>query len=96
MKTDVSVTSILAYHDIELGAKQLEVLRALQHLETIGKPTSCEGVCEYLGYTPNRVTGRIKELLKKGAIEHHGFAKSKFNKDVQCYRLISKGQNSLI
>ena len=95
MKTDVSVTSILSYHSLDLGPKQLEVLRAIQHLETLGRPTSCEEICKLLDYTPNRVTGRIKELKNKGAIEYHGFTKSSFNRDVECYRLINRGQNNL-
>ena len=96
MKTNASVTQILAYHDLNLGHKQHEVLRAIQHLEILGTPASCENIAKHLGYEKNRVTGRISELRAKGAIEYHGFTKSSFNKDVECYRLLVKGQPSLI
>lgn len=96
MRVNASVTQIMAYHDLKLGHKQLEVLRAIQHLETVGVPASCENIAKHLGYEKNRVTGRLSELRAKGAIEYHGFTKSSFNKDVECYKLISKGQNSLI
>ena len=90
-----SVTSILAYHDLDLGSKQLEVLRTIQLLNTARVPASCEAICGALGYTPNRVTGRIKELMNKGAIDYDSFTKSKFNKDVQTYKLVEKGQGAL-
>lgn len=95
MKTDVSHTSIMAYHDLDLGQKQYEVLKAISHLETIGTPASCENIAKYLGYEKNRVTGRLAELRDKGAIEYYGFTKSSFNKNVEVYRLVSKGQLSL-
>jgi Mn-dependent DtxR family transcriptional regulator len=91
-----SVTSIMAYHDLKLGMRQHEVLRAIQQLNQLGKPASCEAVSDHLGYTPNRVTGRISELRKKGAIKYDSFTKSKFNRNVETYALVSKGQQSII
>ena len=96
MKVNQSHTSIMAYHDLNLGHKQHEVLRAIQHLELVGTPASCENIAKHLGYEKNRVTGRLSELRAKGAIEYHGFTKSSFNRDVECYRLVNIGQNSLI
>ena len=96
MKTNASVTQIMAYHDLNLGHKQHEVLRAIQHLELVGTPASCENIAKHLGYEKNRVTGRLSELRSKGAIEYHGFTKSSFGKNVEVYRLVSKGQETLI
>lgn len=93
---DTAVTSILAYHDLNLGSKQYEVIKAVSHLQTIGKPVSCENICKYLGYTANRVTGRLKELRDMGAITFDSFTKSSFNKNVETYRLVEKGQGGLI
>ena len=96
MKTNASVSQIMAYHDLDLGHKQYEVLRAISHLETVGTPASCENVARHLGYEKNRVTGRIAELRDRGAIQYNGFTKSLFNKNVEQYKLVVKGQNSLI
>lgn len=94
--TNYSVTQVMAYHDLDLGSKQHEVLKAVSHLQTIGKPASCENVCKYLGYTANRVTGRLKELRDKGAITFDSFTKSSFNKNVETYKLVTKGQGAML
>jgi len=96
MKTDVSHTSIISYYDLNLGDRQYEVASAIRHLEGRSIPASCENICKHLGYTPNRVSGRLKELRAKGVIEYHGFTTSSFGKQQECYRLITRGQNSLI
>lgn len=93
--TNYSVTQVLAYHDLDLSHKQYEVIQAMRELQVIGKKASCEAIADHLGYTPNRVTGRIKELFNKQAIEYDGFTTSKFGKSVQVYKLVSKGQGAL-
>ncbi len=93
---DTAVTSIMAYHDLNLGLKQYEVVKAVSHLQTIGRPVSCENVCKYLGYTANRVTGRLKELRDLGAITFDSFTKSSFGKSVETYKLVTKGQENLL
>lgn len=94
--TNYSVTQVLAYHDLDLSHKQYEVIQAMRELQTIGKKASCEAIADHLGYEKNRVTGRIKELFNKQAIEYDGFTTSKFGKHVQSYKLVSKGQRGLI
>ncbi|HDZ25561.1 hypothetical protein LCGC14_0963620 [marine sediment metagenome] len=95
MKTDVSHTSIAAHRDLDLGFKQHQVLTAIRQLNAAGKPASCETICGKLGYTPNRVTGRINELRKMGAIQYDGFTKSSFGRNVETYKIQMKGQQRL-
>ena len=95
MKTDVSHTSIISFYDLNLGERQYEVVAAIRDLQGRGAVVSSESIGEYLGYTPNRVSGRLTELRKKGAIEYHGFTTSKFGKSLECYKLVTKGQQSL-
>lgn len=96
MKTDVSATSIISFYDLDLGARQYEVVSAIRDLMGRNIPASCESIGKHLGYTPNRVSGRLRELEKKGAITYDGFTKSSFGKDQQCYKLVVTGQSSLI
>lgn len=96
MTNRASVTQILSYHSLDLGERQHEVVSAIRDLQGRNIPASCESICKYLGYTPNRVSGRLRELEKMGAIVYDGFTKSSFNKDQQCYKLVKTGQNSLI
>lgn len=93
---DVSHTSIISFYDLDLGAKQYEIMMAIRDLEGRGIPVSSESVGDYLHFTPNRVSGRLTELRKKGAIEYHGFTKSRFGKNLECYRLIKKGQGEML
>lgn len=96
MKTDVSTTSIISFYDLDLGARQYEVVSAIRDLQGRNIPASCESIGKHLGYTPNRVSGRLRELEKKGAITYAGFTKSSFGKDQQCYKLVTKGQGGLL
>lgn len=96
MRTDVSVTSIVSFYNLNLGAKQYEIASAVRDLQGRGTPVSCENICKHLGYTPNRVTGRLKELRAKGAIEYDGFTTSSFGRNVETYRLITKGQGAML
>lgn len=96
MKTDVSATSIISFYDLDLGARQYEVVSAIRDLMGRNIPASCESIGKHLGYTPNRVSGRLRELEKKGAITYDGFTKSSFGKDQQCYKLVIKGQGAML
>lgn len=96
MKTNASVTQIMSYHDLDLNHKQHEVITAIRDLQTVGKKASCESIADHLGYEKNRVTGRIAELRDKGAIDYDGFTLSKYNRNIECYKLVAKGQSSLI
>lgn len=96
MKKDVSVTSIISFYDLDLGEKQYEVVSAVRDLQGRGVPVSCENICKHLGYTSNRVTGRLTELRKMGAIDYDGFTKSQFGRSVECYKLVKKDQQTLI
>lgn len=93
---DTAVTSILSFYSLDLGARQFEVASAIRDLQGRNIPASCESIGKYLGYTPNRVSGRLRELEKKGVITYAGFTKSSFQKDQQCYKLVEKGQNKLL
>lgn len=96
MKTNASVTQIMAYHNLDLNNRQYEVIQAIRELITIGKKASCEAIADHLGYEKNRITGRIAELRTKGAIDYDGFTTSKYGRNVEAYKLLNKGQNSLI
>lgn len=91
-----SVTQILSFYGLDLGARQYEVVSAIRDLQGRGIPASCESIGKHLGYTPNRVSGRLRELEKKGAITYDGFTKSSFGKDQTCYKLVVKDQQTLI
>lgn len=96
MKTDVSTTSILSFYSLDLSARQFEISAAIRDLQGRNIPASCESIGKHLGYTPNRVSGRLRELEKKGAIAYAGFSTSSFGKSIQCYKLVVKDQQSLI
>ncbi len=96
MKKDVSVTSIISFYGLDLKGKQYQVACAVRDLQGMGKEVSCESIGEYLGYTPNRISGRLTELRKKGAIEYNGFTKSSFGKQTECYKLVTRDQQTLI
>lgn len=96
MKKDVSVTSILAFYDLPLNDREYEVATAIRDLDARGVPVSCENIGKHLGYTPNRVSGRLTELRKKGAIVYNGNTVSQFGKYQDCYKLVTRDQQSLI
>lgn len=96
MRIDQSHTAIISFYGLDLGARQYEVASAIRDLEGRGIPASCENIGKYLGYTPNRVSGRLKELRAKGAIEYHGFTTSSFGKQQECYKLVTRDQQRLI
>ena len=65
-----------------LGEHQARVLTVIiEH-----GPISCGRICKVLGWTPNRVTGRIAELRDMGRVVEAGTEVSEFNKRVCRYR----------
>ena len=66
-------TSMMAWRDLtttqKLGDRQQSVLNALQ---SVDNPITAKQVAKLLGWEINRVSGRITELLKLGAIEDAG------------------------
>lgn len=68
MKTLFTQTSLWAYDNVKttLGERHHQVLHALGDL---GEATNGE-IGQRLGWTPNRVTGRVNELRKKGKVEY--------------------------
>lgn len=82
-RTRIHINSIESYHEIDLSKKQGEVVSVL--LE-IGEATDKQ-IADYLGYTVNRVTGRITELQDKKVMVECGTVIGKFNKLVRVCRL---------
>lgn len=96
MKKDVAVNSILAFYDLPLNEREYEVASAIRDLEARGVPVSCENIGKHLGYTPNRVSGRLTELRKMGAIVYNGNTLSRFGKTQDCYKLVTRGQGAML
>ena len=79
----VAINSISAYYGLDLTERQADVVRALQIL---GMATD-EQIANYLGYTVNRVTGRVCELIEKGAVVIDHDVIGPFGKTVRVTRL---------
>lgn len=83
MKTNTHPNSIESYRGINLSRRQHEVVMALQCL---GQATD-QQIAEMLGYTTNRVTGRITELREKGIVIEADTTVGTFGKKVRVCRL---------
>lgn len=83
----VAVNSIIAYHCLNLSKRQQEVADVF----SLGCLSDVQ-VADYLGYTVNRVTGRISELLEKGVLVHDHDVIGQFGKPVRMCRLKNKAQ----
>ena len=75
--------SKMAYGEIPLSQRQLEVVQALESLK-IGTD---QAIADHLGYTINRITGRIAELKEKGVIIEQGSVLGPMGKKVRIVRL---------
>lgn len=74
-----------AYGEIPLTQRQFEVVAAFKELGT----ATDRQVADYLGYTINRVTGRVKELTDKGVLREIGAIKGALGKGVRVSKLVS-------
>ena len=83
MKTCVHPNSITAYHGINLSRRHAEIVKVLKFM---GEATDAQ-IATRLGYTTNRVTGRISELTKNGVVVECGTATSEFGKPNRINRL---------
>ena len=75
--------SIATYHSLNLTAKQKEVYDAYQ---VFGRATDAQ-IAAHLGYTVNRVTGRIHELIGKGVLVECDTVLSPFGKPCRVCRI---------
>lgn len=83
MKTHVHEDSVRSYRGIELTRRQDDVVRVLQ---THGPSTDLK-IATALGYTVNRVTGRVAELIAKGVVVEEGSVVGDFGKNVRVSKL---------
>jgi len=83
MKSKVHDNSIEAYHGLKLSKRQAEVVKALQLL---GQATD-QRIADYLGYTVNRVTGRVTELRDKGVVVEDHSIRGEFGQPNRVCRL---------
>ena len=81
----VHQNSIEAYKSLPLTRRQQEVVDAIS-LSAFRARTDAE-IAEHLGYTVNRVTGRLTELIEKGVVEECGSVTGSFGKRVRITRL---------
>ena len=80
----VHPNSAMAYHDINLTARQFEVVEALQ---VLGKATD-QQIADFMEVTINRVTGRITELRDKKVLTEIESVDGEFGKKVRVCRLV--------
>jgi len=83
MQTNVHENSLIAYDDLKITDRQQEVVNVLRIL---GKATDKQ-IANYLGYTTNRVTGRITELRDRGIVIETGSVIGEFGKPNRICRL---------
>jgi DNA-binding MarR family transcriptional regulator len=88
MKT-VHPNSILSYRGLNLTQRQHEVITALQ---LMGEATDVQ-IADCIGYTVNRVTGRLTELIDKGIVIEDHYVIGEFGKRVRVCRLKNFSEN---
>lgn len=70
----IAETSRLAYQSIkELGNKQRQVYDVIKEYE----PVTNEQIADLLGWSINRITGRVNELAKMGYVVQHGYGRTR-------------------
>lgn len=84
----ISNTSREAYKSIvNIGSKQWQVLEAIKD----HGPIDNEGIARILGWPINRVTGRVNELCKKGAIKHDGYTTTSSQRRAKVWTIDEEG-----
>lgn len=96
MKINASVSQILSYHSLDLNHRQHEIIRAMQELERKGLPAYRKSIAQTIGVESGSVCQSIEDLISKGAIKFDTYVKSTSGKQVESYKLVEVGQNSLI
>ena len=77
----VTRTSREAYYKVKLGKNQQIVLDTLGDLGI----ASNQDIADKLGWSINRVTGRMKELRDDGYVAVHGVKRNKFGNNVKTW-----------
>ena len=85
----IHANSTHSYHTLKLTQRQKEVINAL---DVLGQATDTQ-IADYLGYTVNRVTGRITELRDSGVIVECDTVRGEFGKPVRVCRVKNTKEN---
>ena len=90
----VAQTSKTAYETItdKLGTKQLAVYKAIGEL---GVATN-EQIADYLGWEAFRVTGRVNELKKYGAVDVEGLGVNRSGRSAKRWSVRDMNDSQLI
>jgi len=97
MKTDVSVTSILAYKLVDLKGQKYKIVKAMRDLIPTKTPLTRENIQIQAGILKDgSMCARMKELENDGIISPDSFTIGNYGVNVQTYKLVTKGQTSLI
>lgn len=89
----ISQTSLLAYKSLkDLGDKQQRVYEAVKEL---GRATN-EEVADYLGWTINRVTGRVTELSSFGLLAVDGIGITKSGRSAKVWVAKTIGEDKFV
>lgn len=92
-----SVTQVLSFNSLKKPSRnKLGVVRAMQTLERQGKPAYLRLIARTMGTEQGSITQCIEDLCKENYIRLDSFTTGDFNKQVQTYKLVYVGQNSLI
>lgn len=89
----VATTSKQAYSSLKkMGEKQRAVHEALGEMGV-----ACnQDIADHLGWTINRVTGRMNELRTMGYVELHGIKVNQFGNNVKTWRVCDPETNKRI
>lgn len=90
----MQTTSLQAYDSIlsKLGAKQKIVY---DKMIEIGRPVTHRQLAEYLGWSINRVTGRVNELVTDKWVMEYGKVKNEYKRNVIAWVPIKDRQLTL-
>lgn len=92
-----SVSQVLSFTSLAKPSKnKLGVVRAMQTLERQGKPAYLRLIARTMGTEQGSITQCIEDLCLDNFIRLDSFTTGDFNKQVQTYKLVYVGQNSLI
>ena len=95
-KRDTAITSILAYHSVDLKGQKFAVVKAMRDLMPTGKPLTRENISSEANIKETSACARLNELRKEGIVGIGSPVMGAWGKWVETYYLIAKGQNSLI
>jgi predicted transcriptional regulator len=79
MKTRINSNSLEAFSKVDLSRRQQQVFNVIKETGTI----TAKGIAFQLGFTINRVTGRINELMHKQLIREHSTVRDKIGSNTR-------------